>query len=299
MKRGMTMVELLIVVAVMVILMGITLPAMKTGIESSRLKAAADIVKSQLVTAQSLAVEHDCETAVVLRARGSAVQKVEVLVESQRYAGDLTDSRAFVSRTGPTGLQVRILDGMAPSVVEVGDRIRFDHHWHQYRIVAKQVIVTPTGPQTLCNLDGTPGLPPVATTGSWWPFVVQRRPQPSGHGGIQLPGVSCVDLSGSGYGMTDDQWGTGATVAQDVMIGFSPRGQIAWVRIGATERIPTDPIWLLVGEVDAAGLRPGTVAANVENPNSRWVRLDSHGQVSVVPNGWSVGRPTLSDSRGL
>ena len=96
MKRGMTMVELLIVVAVMVILMGITLPAMKTGIESSRLKAAADIVKSQLVTAQSLAVEHDCETAVVLRARGSAVQEVEVLVESQRYAGDLTDSRAFV-----------------------------------------------------------------------------------------------------------------------------------------------------------------------------------------------------------
>ena len=56
-RNAMTMIELLIVVAVMVILMGIALPVMRTGIDGRRLAAAAETVVNQVRLAQAEAVD--------------------------------------------------------------------------------------------------------------------------------------------------------------------------------------------------------------------------------------------------
>ena len=63
-RRALTMIELLIVVAVMVILIGIALPVMKTGIEGRKLGEAARQVSTGITLAKSLAAEKDRFTAV-------------------------------------------------------------------------------------------------------------------------------------------------------------------------------------------------------------------------------------------
>jgi len=140
----MTMIELLIVVAVMVILMGIALPVMRTGIDGRRLAAAAETVVNQVRLAQAEAAGRSTPVSVVLicQPSKSAVTAVGTSSAGQRYAGDLTDSEALVAWVGPTGLQCQLADAGAGSQIRPDDLIRFNPLWHTYRVAA----ISPAGP---------------------------------------------------------------------------------------------------------------------------------------------------------
>jgi prepilin-type N-terminal cleavage/methylation domain-containing protein len=305
MRRGMTMVELLIVVAVMTILMGISLPMMKTGIEGARLRAAAEIVREQFTAAKSLAVQTGKPAAVVLLGDGATVTAVNTLhPNGNRYAGDVVGSQAIVSLTGPTGMQCRIDDAGAGIAISMDDRIRFANHWHAYRVTSKSL----TGPPWTFDLDPRPSPPPIPDPPNWngpvgtaqYDFVSFRRPDSSSRMPIDLPGSSCIDLSASGYGMDDDTFTLGSPISGPVTIDVAPSGSILAVRFGGLEQIPTAPLYLLIGERDAVGIRNGSVAENVTGSERLWLRIQrTNGQVTIVPNGWAPSRPTLADARGL
>jgi prepilin-type N-terminal cleavage/methylation domain-containing protein len=72
-KAGMTLIELLIVVAVMSIMMGIALPMAKTGIDGARTRAAAEIVREQFRAAHAVAALTGKPAAVVLLVKALAV----------------------------------------------------------------------------------------------------------------------------------------------------------------------------------------------------------------------------------
>lgn len=311
------MIELLIVVAVMAILMGIALPMAKTGIDGARTRAAAEIVREQFRAAQSLAAESGKPSAVVLLGNVTAVTSSNVLHPNGiRYAGDVVGSQAIVSYAGPTGLRVQLDDAGAGIAISMDDEIRFDHRGIAYRVVSKSLV----GPPWIFDLQPQHQLPPIPNPPNWflvapthaspgipgypgtakYDFVAYRRPNSSSRFPVDLPGATCVDLSGSGYGVDDDTFGTGSAISGPVIIEVQPSGRIGAVRFGGIEQTPMAPIYLMIGQLDAVGLRVGSVAENVTDANSLWVRIDrTSGRVEVLPNGWSQSRPTLANSRTL
>jgi prepilin-type N-terminal cleavage/methylation domain-containing protein len=305
-RRGVTLVELLIVVAVMVVLMAIALPAAKTGVERSRLRSAASIVQQQIRLARSVAVETGRPASIRLSGDGSAVFSIDVLSSPlSNYAGDMVDSRAIVSIPSPGVIRCRLEDAMAGSVVNIGDVFRFDYKWGRYRVVGKSQQILPSIPDPLVlvpvwifDLAEDSPLPIPVGKSAQWLFVVTRKPD-AVVSSASLPGIACIDLSGSGYGTDDDTFATGGPVAAPLTIDFDASGAAVAVRFGTVEHVLLQPLNLLIGEVDDVGIRVGTVAENVTNGNALWVSIPRSGDATVKPNGWSVSRPTLVDSRTL
>jgi hypothetical protein len=99
--------------------------------------------------------------------------------------------------------------------------------------------------------------------------------------------------------MDDDTFRTGVPVAGPVTLDFDAGGRAAAIRFGTVEQVLTEPIYLLIGEVDAVGIRSGTIAENVTNPNARWVQANRSADPIIKQNGWAVSSPSLADSRSL
>lgn len=327
MRRGFTLLELLIVVVVMSILMAVTLPAVKYGIEGHRTKSVAEILVNQIRVAQSLAAERNSVASLVLSTEGRpVVHAVGVAPPGAAYSGDVVGSLALLSLSGPMGLRAEIDDGMAGSLIRPGDAIRFNHHWHWYTVAAVSVAQVPSAWRTPIGMVPTwiidllpspqsPVTPPIPAFANWvqfdgtigvpgtyrYRFTVRRQPDSRGAFESLLHGA-CIDLSASGYGPSDSTFGTGATVTAETAIDFRPDGSVSAVRFAGSPIVqqPTDPIYLCIGSLDAAGLDVGGVPENATNPRSLWVRIMPRtGRAVVLPIAWTPTRSTLADSRSI
>ena len=101
---GLTMIELLIVVAVMVILIGIALPVMKTGIEARRLREASRQVNTAVTLAKSLAAETDRYAGLLIDVESLPEDRTKLfarrlyLAETPPpYAGDMVGATAAIT----------------------------------------------------------------------------------------------------------------------------------------------------------------------------------------------------------
>lgn len=312
------MIELLIVVAVMTIMMGIALPMVKTGIDGARTRSAAEIVREQFRLAHALAATAGKPAAVVLLGDSSSITAVNVLhPNGNRYAGDIAGSQALVSLTGPTGLRCQLDDAGAGIAISMDDEIRFANIGFAYRVMSKSLV----GPPWTFDLQPRESVPPIPDPANWYiilpspsnpagirgtpgtakyDFVAYRRPNSSSQMPADMPGSSCIDLSGSGFGPADDTFGTGSPINGPVVIDVQPSGRISPVRFGGIEKVPTAPLFLLIGHRDAVGLRDGSVAENATDASSLWLRIErTSGRASILHNGWSQSQPTLTDSRTL
>lgn len=203
------MIELLIVVAVMVILIGIALPVMKTGIEGRRLREAARQVNTAVTLAKSLAAETNRYAALVIDVESLPEDQTKLfarrlyLAETPPpYAGDIVGATATI--TGPfqatfDGNSVNLIN-----VVKVNDFIRFDHRNPYYEV--KEVngssppyvlVLDPLGPPFWPSVVSPP-LPPLQL-----PYEIIRNPEKSSSTPIELPSGAVVDLNNSGFGLRD------------------------------------------------------------------------------------------------
>lgn len=301
-RQGVTLIELLIVVAVMTILMGIALPIIKHGIEGHRTNSAAQIVRNQFRLAAALAAERNepSGVALIVDPGSSAAMVVGVLAPvPARYCGDIVGSTAFVSRTGPTGLRAQLADGSAGSLIRPGDEIRFNHLWDRCHVVA----VSAAGPTWILDLR-VPTCPPALNAPLYtahYPFVVFRKPT-SVTTKTEVPRGTCVDLSASGYGAADIQFGTGASVTATMFFDVQPNGSISSIRFAgsAVEQVPAETIHLLIGEVDGAGIVNAGLPENVRLSHANWIRIHPRtGRTVVVPNYWTDTTATVQDARSL
>jgi prepilin-type N-terminal cleavage/methylation domain-containing protein len=150
-RRGVTLVELLIVVSIMIILAAIALPAMQTGMESRRTREAALAFHVYLGSAQVRAIETGRPVGVLLE-RSEIDPRASILVRQVEipppYAGDFDTAVTRVQDwtiNPATGLPImpgyhvlRVAirsNDLAPGLIQPGNTIQLNHQGPFYEIV--------------------------------------------------------------------------------------------------------------------------------------------------------------------
>ena len=302
--RGMTMVELLIVVAVMVILMGIALPVMKTGIEGRKLREAARQVNVCVELAKSIAAETGLPSAVMIEpeflpgvSEPFAV-KMYLAETPLPYSGDVVNAKAYVFSNASTATVT--FHNANPAVngaesvsigmlgIEHGDLIRFDYKGPTYQLVLTQPIA---GPTAVLTLSGSP-LPPTGI----YSYQIYRQPQKTGAAPLELPKGAVIDLSASGLGNDNDF--NSATNTRPIRLMFAPNGRLMRITYARSatpllpDFAPTSTVHLLVGNLENLG------TLNLSDPNTLWVSIGQHsGRVTTAENGGTPSDYSLTTAR--
>ena len=297
-RGGLTLIELMVVVVILVTLVAITVPMMMPMLEGREMREASRQIAAMLGTAQARAAELGRPVGVMFARSPTNANATFQLFQAEvppPYAGDTVTARAFSATQAslPTPVpswQAFLTESWAAAALILpGDLIKFDYRGIKYIIIS----VVRNGDRTMISFyhqsahSGASVLPPMLvpfvedpeTPGRpvhpGVPFQIFRQPQRTAAAPLELPTPAVVDLQGTGVGAD----GIGIplevntsvipdpTVPHPVTIMFSPSGRIdrLWVR-GASD-VPQGPIHLMVGRVDQIG------PANLKDPNSLWVSI--------------------------
>lgn len=319
----MTLTELLIVVAVMVVLLGLALPTLKTGLEGRRIREATRQLNTYVELAKAQAAETGRLAGLILKVETLPdeglpedglpyVSEVFLAQTPQPYVGDMVTARATITGTGNTATLVRVDNASLPFLVRLGDQIRFDYRGVLHTITR----IDDTSYPLLYEIEftGSP-LPPV---GARLPYQIYRRPEKSSSTPMEMAAGTVIDLSMSGFGLSEvnsDPFdtvkiGTDTIKVESVVIIFNPAGEMIRVLVNKVRYdasgngtpltpvtiTPTDTLHLMVGKLDgvllddAANVITGDdLETNLENPESMWASIGHQtGRVTTTENGWTV-----------
>jgi type II secretory pathway pseudopilin PulG len=271
-SKGITLIELLIVVTIMMVLLAAAVPRLRPAMEARRVREAARAVNLYLASARSAAMSHGRPCGVVIERLGAEplcsmnMSQVEVPAP---YSGDDLSAAASMRRDNkiPNLFRAKITGPFNSNLVKIGDRVQFDNQgpWYEITVVgAAQLTVV---------LDTTQGqLVPWTTTASQpMSYTIRRQPVKTAVSPLQIPAGAVVDLSASGSDSGSTAWDSGAL---PVFIVFSPNGSVE----GYTVCIPNDgqytpavePVFLLVGKREKVG------GDNLADLDCVWVAVNPH-----------------------
>lgn len=288
--RGMTMLELLIVVSVMVILMGIALPVMRTGIEGRKLREAARQVNVCVELAKGIAVETGLPSAILIEpeflpdvSEPFAV-KMYLAETPPPYSGDMVNAKAVVS----SGQVMFGVDSSSVGVlgIESGDFIRFDYKGPYYTLGS-----TISGVGVSIPFSGTPSVPNGA-----YSYQIFRQPQKTAAAPLELPAGVVIDLSASGLGV-DNEFSYAAN-SRPISLVFGENGRLLRIRYARSiaplfaDYSPTSTVHFLIGNLENLG------ELNLSDSSTLWVSIGHHsGRVTTAENGGTPSDYTLATAR--
>jgi prepilin-type N-terminal cleavage/methylation domain-containing protein len=319
-RRGITLVELLVTISILVILMAVAARMMNFSVEDRRTREAAREINVFLGSARARAMETGRPCGVMLRRLENQPLCVVGLDQAEvppPYAGDTLDAVARVQMPTladgspvfwPDGLRkaVAVCTSFSAPLVHVGDLVQFNYQGPFCTIRGPDADAPGTpghGVVDSATLDlavdlregqilpwpSAPGLSPAM------PYQIVRQPRKSAAPGLQLPLRAVIDLEFSG---TDDH-SIGAATNSPVYIMFSPTGSL--------ERIyhpghphgdihpGSEPIYLLVGKqerVPAGAAEDGL--ANWQDVKNLWVTISPQTGMGTTAEMASVD-PTIRD----
>ena len=316
-RLGLTLVELLIVVTILILLVGVTLPMMQPLLEGREIREAARQIDAYMARAKSRAMTLGRPVGVLFtpqEANRSAAFQISIVEVPLPYAGDSTASRAEIVAS-TNNVWTAKLSGTAftrPDLIRVGDLIKFDYRGPLYPV--QTFAPTPSGVATLTfgleRVDKfarepipppqiTKPQPNVALAGV--PFQVFRQPRRTSAAPLELPAPAAVDLSLSGTGLRDA--GTFDFFVQDAASGgfaitFAPSGQVDTVYLslglGPQKFRPMGTIFLMVGKTNQVGqVTDDQTPVNLQDPHNLWISIAHRtGQVTINPNNvvWQPGQ---------
>ena len=314
-SRGLTLMELLVVVAVMVILLGAALPLLKIGLAGRRTREVSRQLGTYVELAKSATAETGREAGLILQVdalpeNGLPYVSQLYLAETPRpYAGDMVGARATIA--GNTATFNAVESAQLTSLVHPGDQIRFDYRGILYNITAIS--------NYTITFAGSP-LPPNNVT---LPYQIYRQPEKSSSAPMQLSTGAVIDLSMSGFGLAEESIFDKTTISsgvisevESVAILFGPSGEMTRVLVNRIQTdtnaspatmtpitipiIPTGTLHLLIGGIDGvllddiANVNVGDdLETNIENPDNLWVSIGHQsGRATTAENGWTLGNPT-------
>lgn len=273
-RRGMTLVELLAVVAIMVILMSLAIQIMRPGLKDRKLREASRQINTFFALAKSRAAESGRPWGVAIMPNptvaGSSYQLF--LAETPPpFAGEMLGDKATLSL--PNAMTPNIGQATFGDTYELtkpGDFIQFDYKGPKYLILTASGIA----PRTV-TFQQTSGQPmpyisaDVVNAPTRLPFQVFRSPILSDVTPLQLPTGTVIDLTQSGIGLTGNEM---AASTMPPIIMFHPSGAVDRL-LNVSFTVP-GTIHLLVGRVDKVStLEPDTTKQNLTDPTAAWISI--------------------------
>lgn len=169
-RNGFTLVEMLVVVAIMLILIVAGLTTFSTSSDARRVREAARMLNVYLSSAKNRAKETGRPCGVTLRRFGntSAVMTADQCEVPPAYGGDVTNAKVQVCVIDRTSTQVTVLavvsasGSFSKSIISVNDEVQFNYQGHRYTITAVG------DDYFVCTLDVSQGqMVPWPTVSAW------------------------------------------------------------------------------------------------------------------------------------
>jgi len=305
-RAGMTLVELLVVVAIIGLLAVTVLPNVASTTENRRSREAARVASTFVARAQSRAIGRP-EWAGVSFVRPptnpAATYAIDLFQSGvpQVYRGESIGSTVTIpfDPANPllnTGFKrdVTWSDGTLPAARRIanGDLVRFDGSGPWYEITSGGTQVQLRGWNGFGSAGELAGQTerntPWPTSGVPHPFEILRQPVRSGQA-FTIPDGRCIDLAWSGYGnSTYNRFMTPGTAISAVTILFDATGRVRQIFTedanGSRRQSFTGPVFILVGRVDRALNDPWSASTktaaddstgfNWEYGDSFWIGID-------------------------
>ena len=282
---GMTLVELLVVISILMLLASTVLPGLSATSESRLNREATRIVTAHIAQSQARALG---------RAEPAGFWMFPPATNlAASFALDLFFADVppvFRGDSIPSKLSGEVLGGSVftfaltttGTLGAPGDLVRLDGHGPWYSLLsATQLTLRSQNNQTVYN---TPWPSPGDHT-----FEVLRPPTKAG-GALTLPASRCIDLYWSGHGGSDSSTylaNTFGSSAGPVAILFDAIGNPVEIYSAksASRVVPTGPIYLLIGRPERAGQAYDAAAnasqssadtrgANWQYPDSMWIGIN-------------------------
>jgi prepilin-type N-terminal cleavage/methylation domain-containing protein len=334
--RGVTLLELLIVMTIMLMVTAAAIPVVMPALQNRRMREASRLASSFISGARARAIETGRPAGVMIeRFNGLPFSMNLSYVEvPPPYAGDTRISRAVLTVAGVFPTQnARITNFPAVDVlwknsVRFGDVVRFNYKGPTYVLASQATLPDPNAGKVIIDPPNvTPwhligamplSFPPNYGGPTGVPYEIFRQPVRSSATPLQLPEGTVIDLMNSGVAgnvfppvaVPPAMWPTTPPVTFNPVIVFSPNGSVASVAQGPTGALarPQGPIFLLLGrrELMADVSRSGTAenmfdsAAKPENLylSNFWVTVGYQtGQVTVAENGTTTSCIDISGAR--
>lgn len=273
-RRGLTLVELLMVITIMAVLMVVAVPLVRPAFQDRNLREAARQVNVFLAGAQARAAELGRPVGVWIERTEDPLfaSRLYMAEVAPSFTGGTLDSRATVVDLGGGLGQLQLALGDATilqTLVALGEKftVQLDHqgpHYSGQRLGGNFQLQIPWGVPP--GADSPPGLP----------FAITRGPVRSAVAPLTLPGDSVIDLSLSGIGSVGRE--LDSSLPAPIVILFAPSGRIDDVYKDNAAFRPFAPLHLLIGRrgkvvnpvaVDSSNAE----TTNLADPTNLWVTV--------------------------
>jgi prepilin-type N-terminal cleavage/methylation domain-containing protein len=292
-RCGFTLIEMLIVIAIMLILVAAVATIMPSASESRRMREAARSVNIYLSSARNEAMASGRPCGVTFHHFGTVpcAMNADQCKVPPDYEGTTEQSMASVNTSA--GTVSLVSNEVLPSnMVKRLDLIQFNRQGVIYQITGNINGSEDTSTKFYSSVSQfsitaySPNPAPTPPTYSHpVPFRIFRSPVKSGATPLQLPTSTVVDLE---FSSTDGVLGPGTA---DLTVVFSPTGAIASVNGNPV----TGTLYILIGRRERAGtftpvgqVPPATKVesqfTNVEDLGNLWVTINSQtGLINTEP----------------
>jgi prepilin-type N-terminal cleavage/methylation domain-containing protein len=317
-RRGMSLIELLVVVSIIGLLAATVIPSLASSSESRRTREAARTISSFISRAQSRAIgRREWSGFSIFPASASSSAGVDIAFAETPpvYRGPTAGSMVDVVVSGLGGTLNYYPEStakiLAQAGVIAGDLICFNGTGSWYELTAGGAGIKRRPFKDSGQTDRNTPWPAAGVSHT---YEIALQPRTTGSP-VPVPNARVIDLSCSGYVVSGVGWVPFAGPGDKVTILFDGAGQLRSINDGSSVTV-TGPVMLLVGRADRAGqprvlpLDPknDSLGANWQYPDSAWIGINPMtGAVRTagcVPNAATVDdsqawiRQSLLDSGG-
>lgn len=271
-RRGMTLVELMIVIGIAVTLIVIAAPLMRPQLKDRKLREASRQLNTIFASAKAKAARLNRPAGIIIKrdvtaGRNQGAYEIYLAETPIPYAGDAIGAKATLTDIDANGFAHGATFSDPQQLVTTGDTIQFNYMGPKYRVT----VVSP-GTITFSSPSGLP-LPRAASSPpTQLPFQVTRQPQVASDDPLELPPNTVIDLQWSGVGKSGNEMDN---TNPAIVIMFNPTGSVSTVS-GFSFTTP-GTIHLLVGRTDqltALQDNPTDLTkSNLLDPTVSWVSI--------------------------
>ena len=287
-RRGMTLVELMVVVAIIGILGVAVLPLLANSSEGRKTREAARSLVSFVARSQSRVLGRTewggfwmvpvVGTNYALDLFFADVPAVfqgdnlPTLVSGSIVSSNTTFSLIGSSSFGGTAIS------FSNNTLNVGDLVRFDGTGPWYALIDAKTVGLRDGRSFagnfIENANQTAFNTPWPSVSGSHSYEIMRQPIRSGSP-LTVGDGRCIDAAQSGY-ISPTGFTTFGNNPGAIAVLFDGTGRLRQMIVGATRTTPTGAIFLLVGRTDLAVPSPATWTAGDDSTGYNWQYADSY-----------------------